>query len=77
MPMPFAWQGVPLELGVWIGLYVLYAVIAVAVWAAVTRPWDRGKSEAGEGRGGPDRGPRGRQTLGASIAPPKRRVRRA
>ena len=43
MPMPFAWQGVPLELGVWIGLYVLYAVIAVAVWAFVTRPWDRGK----------------------------------
>ena len=45
MPMPFAWQGVPLELGVWIGLYVLYAVIAVAVWAAVTRPWDRGREK--------------------------------
>ena len=44
MPMPFAWQGVPLELGVWIGLYLLYAVIAVAIWAFVTRPWDRGKT---------------------------------
>jgi hypothetical protein len=43
MPMPFAWQGVPLELGVWIGLYVLYAVIAVGIWAVVTRPWDREK----------------------------------
>jgi hypothetical protein len=41
MPMPFAWQGVPLELGVWIGLYLLYAVAAVAIWAFVTRPWDR------------------------------------
>ncbi len=43
LPMPFAWQGVPLELGVWVGLYLLYAVIAVAIWAVVTRPWDRGK----------------------------------
>ena len=46
MPMPFAWQGVPLELGVWVGLYLLYAVGAVAIWAVVTRPWDRsGKAE--------------------------------
>ena len=42
MPMPFAWKGVPFELGVWVGLYLLYAVIAVVIWAAVTRPWDRG-----------------------------------
>ena len=41
MPMPFAWMGVPFELGVWVGLYLLYAVIAVAIWVAVTRPWDR------------------------------------
>ncbi len=41
MPMPFAWQGVPLELGVWVGLYLAYAVAAVAIWALVTRPWDR------------------------------------
>jgi hypothetical protein len=46
MPMPFAWQGVPLELGVWIGLYVLYAVAAVAIWAIVTRPWNRAKAAA-------------------------------
>jgi hypothetical protein len=42
MPMPFAWQGVPLELGVWVGLYLVYAVAAVAIWAFITRPWDRG-----------------------------------
>jgi hypothetical protein len=41
MPMPYAWQGVPLELGVWVGLYVLYAVVAVAIWAIITRPWVR------------------------------------
>lgn len=45
MPMPFAWQGVPLELGVWVGLYLAYAVAAVAIWAFVTRPWDKGKTE--------------------------------
>ncbi|MEO8093923.1 MAG: hypothetical protein ABI632_03215 [Pseudolysinimonas sp.] len=46
MPAPFAWQGVPLQLGVWVGLYLVYAVAAVGIWAAVTRPWRRGKVAA-------------------------------
>jgi hypothetical protein len=41
MPMPFAWKGVPFELGVWVGLYLLYAVAAVVIWLAITRPWDK------------------------------------
>lgn len=45
MPMPFAWQGVPLELGVWVGLYLAYAIAAVAIWAFVTRPWDKKTAE--------------------------------
>jgi hypothetical protein len=44
MPMPFAWQGVPLELGVWVGLYLAYAIGAVAIWAAITRPWKQEKT---------------------------------
>jgi len=44
MPMPFAWQGVPIELCVWVGLYLVYAVAAVAIWALVTRPWNRAKA---------------------------------
>ncbi|MCU1417822.1 MAG: hypothetical protein JWP32_1996 [Schumannella sp.] len=46
MPAPFAWQGVPLQLGVWVSLYLVYAVAAVAIWAAVTRPWRRAKASA-------------------------------
>ncbi len=41
MPMPFAWTGVPLSLGTWITLYLLYAVLAVGSWLAVVRPWVR------------------------------------
>jgi hypothetical protein len=46
MPAPFAWQGVPLQLGAWVGLYLVYAVAAVGIWAAVTRPWKRAKTPA-------------------------------
>jgi hypothetical protein len=46
MPMPFAWQGVPLEVGVWVGLYLAYAVAAVAIWAFVTRPWEKDEKPA-------------------------------
>jgi hypothetical protein len=47
MPAPYAWQGVPLELGVWVGLYLVYAVGAVAIWAIVTKPWVRKENAAG------------------------------
>ncbi|MEO6115954.1 MAG: hypothetical protein ABIP33_06180 [Pseudolysinimonas sp.] len=39
MPMPFSWQAVPLSLWTWIALYLVYALVATAVWLAVTRPW--------------------------------------
>lgn len=39
MPFPFAWKGVPLSIGVWLGLYLLYAVLALAGWLVLARPW--------------------------------------
>lgn len=39
MPMPFAWTGVPLSLGVWIALYLGYAIVAVGSWLLIVRPW--------------------------------------
>ncbi len=47
MPMPFSWTGVPLSLGVWITLYLLYALIAVGTWLVVVRPWTKRDSGAG------------------------------
>ena len=41
MPMPFAWTGVPLCLGVWVGLYLGYAVAAVGAWLLVVQPWKK------------------------------------
>ena len=39
MPMPFSWEEVGWELGAWIGVYLLYAVIAVTAWLLLARPW--------------------------------------
>lgn len=39
LPMPFSWEEVSLTLGSWVGLYVVYAVVAVAFWLFVARPW--------------------------------------
>jgi hypothetical protein len=41
MPMPFSWQKVPLNLIVWLALYLAYAVVAVALWMLVERPWKK------------------------------------
>ena len=41
MPFPFAWKGVPLSIGVWLGLYLLYAVLAVVGWLVLARPWKK------------------------------------
>ncbi|TFD87853.1 hypothetical protein [Cryobacterium serini] len=32
LPLPSSWAGIDLDLTVWIGLYLMYAVIAVAAW---------------------------------------------
>lgn len=37
LPLPSSWSGIDLDLAVWIGLYLMYAVIAVAAWL-VLRP---------------------------------------
>jgi hypothetical protein len=39
MPMPFSWAGVHINLWVWIGVYVGYALLAVVLWLVVTKPW--------------------------------------
>ncbi len=39
MPMPFSWEGVHWDLGAWIGVYLAYAVFAVAAWLFLARPW--------------------------------------
>ena len=39
MPKPFSWATVGLSVWTWIGLYVTYAITAVALWLAITRPW--------------------------------------
>lgn len=41
MPLPFSWQSVSLSVWVWVGIYLAYAVGAVALWLAVVRPWKR------------------------------------
>ncbi len=48
MPMPFSWQSVPLNLIVWLALYLAYAVVAVGLWLLVARPW---KPDDSGGRG--------------------------
>ena len=51
MPMPFSWQTVPLSLWTWIGLYLLYVVVAIGVWLVVTRPRRKEPTAASEARG--------------------------
>ncbi|MDZ4046594.1 MAG: hypothetical protein U1E32_12570 [Rhodoglobus sp.] len=41
MPMPFAWDGVRASLWAWVGLYLGYAAVAVALWLVTVRPWVR------------------------------------
>jgi hypothetical protein len=41
MPMPFAWDGVRASLWAWVGLYLAYAAVAVALWLVTVRPWVR------------------------------------
>ncbi len=56
MPMPFSWQSVPLNLIVWLVLYLAYAVVAVGLWLLVARPWK-------------PKGSGGRRVDGAAEAP--------
>lgn len=41
MPMPFAWDDIALSLWTWVAIFVGYAVVAVALWLALARPWER------------------------------------
>jgi len=41
MPMPFAWAGVEAALATWVAGYLIYAGVAVALWVAITQPWNR------------------------------------
>ena len=46
MPMPFSWAGVHINLWVWIGVYVGYALLAVAAWLVISRPWKKSTEAA-------------------------------
>ncbi len=41
LPLPASWADVGLGLWTWVGLYLLYALAALAIWLAVERPWRR------------------------------------
>lgn len=41
MPLPISWDAVGLSIWAWVGIYALYAVLAVGGWLLVTRPWKR------------------------------------
>lgn len=56
MPMPFSWGGVSLDLWAWIGMYLLYAVVAVVAWLVVTRPWRRDEERADDSPAVPETG---------------------
>lgn len=60
MPMPFSWGGVSLDLWAWIGMYLLYAVVAVVAWLVVTRPWRRDEEPADDSTAVPETGRPGR-----------------
>ncbi len=46
MPMPTSWSTVDVALSVWIGVYLVYALLAVALYLGIVRPWDKSGSEA-------------------------------
>lgn len=50
MPMPVSWGEVGFELWTWIGMYLAYALVAVAAWLIATRPWRRGEEDRAEDR---------------------------
>jgi hypothetical protein len=39
LPLPASWAEVGVGLWTWVGLYLAYALGAVAIWVVVTRPW--------------------------------------
>ena len=49
MPMPFSWAGVHINLWVWVGVYVGYALLAVVAWLVISRPWKPQKEAAQDG----------------------------
>jgi hypothetical protein len=46
LPLPASWTEVGFGLWAWIGLYLIYALAALAIWLVVTRPWRREPSDA-------------------------------
>jgi hypothetical protein len=39
MPLPFSWTGVHINLIVWIGVYIAYALAAAIAWLVLAKPW--------------------------------------
>ncbi|HEX5730512.1 hypothetical protein [Microbacterium sp.] len=48
MPMPFSWSDVALDLGTWIGIYLVYLAVALVLWLLLARPWSKGQTVAPE-----------------------------
>ncbi|WP_347755703.1 hypothetical protein [Agrococcus sp. ProA11] len=46
MPFPAAWDAVHTPVVAWVVLLAVYSVVAAALWATVTRPWDRADASA-------------------------------
>ena len=45
MPKPFSWATVGLSVWVWGGLFVAYAVVAVALWLVLAKPWRKDEAD--------------------------------
>lgn len=47
MPMPFSWQQVEWSLVAWVTVYVVYLAVALGLWLALARPWQRAVAGGG------------------------------
>ncbi|HEY1532299.1 MAG TPA: hypothetical protein VGF80_15880 [Galbitalea sp.] len=52
MPLPFSWTGVHINLVVWVGVYLAYALAAVVAWLVLARPWARARTPEETGQTG-------------------------
>lgn len=46
LPMPTSWSEVDVSLVAWFGIYLAYVGVALALYAAIVRPWERQDADA-------------------------------
>jgi len=49
LPQPYSWSGVDMPLKAWVGLYVAYTAVALALYLVLVRPWERSADGEAEG----------------------------